>query len=69
MAYGTPMDILTKTLVIQDPGTMVISGQFVWVKKDALWFEPVMEVLHTPREVAERVTFYQVKWDQPWVLY
>lgn len=70
MASWSPRSILIKTLAIQDPGTMIITGDYVFVKKDGLWWDTkVGHQSHNATEMAERLLWWDAHWGQTYTLY
>ena len=69
MASWSPRSILIKTLAIQETGAMVVSGAYVWVKKDGIWWDTRSSYETNAMELAERLLWFKEKWGQPYALY
>lgn len=70
MARWSPVSILIKTLAIQDPGTMIISGDYVFVKRDGLWWDTKIDYQnYNASEMAERLIWWETMWGSTYTLY
>lgn len=63
-----PLVQLTDHLTVQEEGTVCVCGVWIWVKIGVNWVAPP-RMNETSSSLAERLLWFQERWNQPFCLY